>query len=90
MLHYLHYKYIENDDTEEYNQIILEIKEKYNDKYYEGISFAQLKEDNFFDRVKLTLKWVPQRMNYVFSELDKIDINTFGKRKKFESMLDEL
>lgn len=90
MLHYLHYKYIENDDTEEYNQIILEIKEKYNDKYYEGISFAQLKEDNFFDRIKLTLKWVPQRMNYVFSELDKIDINTFGKRKKFESMLDEL
>lgn len=29
-------------------------------------------------------------MNCVFDALNKIDINTFGKKRKFESMLDEL
>lgn len=41
-------------------------------------------------RGKQAIKWVTQRMNYVFKELDKIDINTFCKKRKFESMLDEL
>ena len=55
-----------------------------------GITFEQLREDALYDKVKRTIKWVTQRMSYVFGELDKIDINTFGKKRKFESMLDEL
>ena len=91
MLHYLHYKY---DDTESgivYDNIVGQIKEKYEDKrYIKGISFAQLKKDNIYDKVKLVIKFVKQRMDYVFNKLDTIDINTFGKKRKFESMLDEL
>ena len=91
MLHYLHYQYNDIRITEEYKQIVSEIKKKYKEKCDIGISFIELKEDNLFDAVKdNTLKWVKMRMTYVFEELDKIDINTFGKKKKFESMLDEL
>lgn len=46
-----------------------------------GITFEQLREDALYDKVKRAIKWVTQRMNYVFGELDKIDINTFGKRE---------
>lgn len=90
MLHYLHYKYNDMDITDEYNQIVSEIKNRYKDDCNMGISFERLKEDKQFDKVKIILKWVGVRMKYVFKELDKIDINTFGKKRKFESMLDEL
>ena len=29
-------------------------------------------------------------MKFAFDELGKIDINTFGRKRKFESMLDDL
>lgn len=54
------------------------------------ISFEQLRKDGLYDKVKIAINWVIERMNYVFEALDKIDINTFGKKRKFESMLDEL
>ncbi len=91
MLHYLHYKYDDTESGKEYDNIVGQIKEKYEDKrYIKGISFAQLKKDNIYDKVKLVIKFVKQRMDYVFNKLDTIDINTFGKKRKFESMLDEL
>lgn len=91
MLHYLHYSYkdMEKGDEYEYDCVIAELKEKYGKTVME-VSFAQLREDGLYDRVMTTIKWVAQRMEFVFDELEKIDINTFGKKRKFESMLDEL
>lgn len=91
MLHYLHYRYDDMEKGEGYDDTVRLIEEKYFDKGEKiGISFAQLKEDGIYDKVKPTIKFVKQRMDYVFNELEKIDINTFGKKRKFESMLDEL
>jgi predicted NACHT family NTPase len=89
MLHYLHYKYEDMDNDVEYRNVIVQLKKKYGKKI-RGISFEQLKEDALYDEVKKAIKWITQRMHYVFDELDKIDINTFGRKRKFESMLDEL
>lgn len=91
MLHYLHYEYEDMKCNEMYGKTINDLKEKYGKKAVErGIKFKKLREDALYDEVKQAIKWVTQRMNYVFEELDKIDINTFGKKRKFESMLDEL
>ncbi len=91
MLQYLHYEYVDMECDEEYGETISELKEKYGKKVVRiGITFEQLREDALYDKVKRAIRWVTQRMNYVFGELDKIDINTFGKKIKFESMLDEL
>lgn len=89
MLHYLHYDYEDRECDEEYKNIINELKEKYNQNITR-ITFEQLREDGLYDKVKQTITWVIRRMNYVFDELGKIDINTFGKKEKFETMLDEL
>lgn len=89
MLHYLHYDYEDRECDEEYKNIINELKDKYNQNVT-GITFKQLREDGVYDKVKQTITWVVRRMNYVFDELGKIDINTFGKKEKFETMLDEL
>lgn len=91
MLHYLHYQYadMENKDIEEYNLIIAELKKKYG-KEIMGIKFEKLKKDNLYDKVKVAIKWVECRMKFAFDELGKIDINTFGRKRKFESMLDDL
>jgi hypothetical protein len=77
------------DNDVEYRNVIVQLKEKYGKKI-RGISFEQLKEDALYDEVMKVIKWITQRMHYVFDELDKIDINTFGRKRKFESMLDEL
>ncbi len=89
MLHYLHYKYEDMDNDVEYRNVIAQLKEKYGKKIM-GISFEQLKEDTLYEEVKKAIRWITRRMHYVFDELDKIDINTFGRKRKFESMLDEL
>lgn len=89
MLHYLHYKYKEIGNNKEYRDVICELKKKYGKKIV-GISFETLREDGLYDKVKIAINWVIEEMNYVFDALDKIDINTFGKERKFESMLDEL
>ena len=49
-----------------------------------------LKNDGIFERAKTAIGWAVFRIKFVFDELDKIDINTFGKKKKFEAMLDDL
>lgn len=90
MLHYLHYQYADMKYTEEDDMIVSEIKKKYGKIHNHEISFEQLKKDGNFDNVKKVVRWVGTRMNYAFAELKKIDINTFGKKRKFESMLDDL
>lgn len=89
MLHYLHYKFKDVGNDKEYRDVIFELKKKYG-KNILGISFGQLKEDGLYDKVKIAIKWVIEEKNFVFDTLDKIDINTFGNKRKFESMLDEL
>lgn len=54
------------------------------------ISFTKLKEDGMFDKAKICVKWAITRVHYAFDELNNIDINTFGREKRFEAMLDEL
>lgn len=91
MLHYLHYTYqdIGNDNPQRYLNIVSKLKEKYG-KIVMGVSFEELKQDGLYDMVKIAIEWVTFRKNYVFNEYEKVDINTFGKKRKFESMLDEL
>lgn len=89
MLHYLHYEYKDMGNSQEYRDVIAELKKEYG-KIMGEISFEQLRKDGLYDKVKIAINWVIERMNYVFEALDKIDINTFGKKRKFESMLDEL
>ncbi|MDE7270139.1 MAG: hypothetical protein K2N81_06655, partial [Acetatifactor sp.] len=89
MLHYLHYPYEDIEKDDEYKYIINKLKEKYG-RETTRITFDQLKKDGLYNKAMVTIKWVKQRMKYVFDELGKIDINTFGRKKKFESMLDEL
>ena len=88
MLHYLHYKVHIRKRGDDYDNMVEQLKKKCND--YHCISLKKLKEDNMYDEAKFLISPIKQRMDYVFGELKKIDINTFGKKKKFESMLDEL
>ena len=91
MLHYLHYMYNDMEDEDEYDDIIRLLEYKYKGKVNRmDLSFARLKKDGMYEKIKPTIKFVTKRMDYVFNELDKIDINTFGKKRRFESMLDDL
>lgn len=89
MLHYLHYQYGSLKVDEEYRAVITELKQKYGHNCNQ-ISFATLKKDDMYERVKGSLNWIIISMNYVFNALNKVDINSFGKKKKFETMLEEL
>lgn len=92
MLLYLHYQFNDVTKDSKYNKILDEVKEKYPSKFERGrfISFARLKEDNMFDSAKILVKWAVTRIHYIFEELNKIDLNTFGKKKRFEAMLNDL
>ena len=69
MLRYLHFKFEEVTDDEEYRGIIVELKKRYGEKAEERITFNKLKRDGLYDRVKIAINWMTQRMNYVFDEL---------------------
>lgn len=88
MLHYLRYKYKDLGNADEYQETVKKLQAAYGE--VSGISFQTLKEDGLYDEVKKAVNWVFDRMNYVFNALNKVDINTFGKKRKFESMLEEL
>ncbi|MCB6200829.1 NACHT domain-containing protein [Extibacter muris] len=94
MLHYLHYPYNDNNQDEEYYQIVEKLESKYKTnkkgRRVSGITFEQLKEDGLYDEAIKTIKWVIERKDFAFDALEKIDINTFGRKRKFESMLDDL
>ena len=88
MLHYLRYKYKDLGNADEYQETVKKLQAAYGE--VSGISFQTLKEDGLYDEVKKAVNWVFDRMNFVFNALNKVDINTFGKKRKFESMLEEL
>lgn len=88
MLHYLRYKYKDLGNEDEYQETVKKLQAAYGE--VSGVSFQSLKEDGLYDEVKRAVKWVFDRMNFVFNALNKVDINTFGKKRKFESMLEEL
>lgn len=88
MLHYLRYKYKGLGNADEYQETVKKLQAAYGE--VSGISFQTLKEDGLYDEVKKAVNWVFDRMNFVFNALNKVDINTFGKKRKFESMLEEL
>lgn len=90
MLHYLHYNYDNIEYTQGYYQVVSEIRQIYKDECDVGISFEQLKKDNQYNKLDPIINWLSKPIKLVFNELDKIDINAFGKKKMFEAMLDEL
>lgn len=89
MLRYLHYKF--DNDTVCKDKLDIIAKE-FIDKYDSNsiISFEQLKDDRFYNKAIKSIEWAFKRAEYAFNELDKIDINTFGRKRTFESMLDQL
>lgn len=56
----------------------------------EPITFEKLKEDGLFEEVMESIKWVIDRKDFVFDGLKGIDFKTFGRKRKFESMLENL
>ncbi len=54
------------------------------------LDFEQLKKDGVYDDAKKCISWVFERFDYLFKEFEKIDIKTFGRKRTFESMLDQL
>lgn len=56
----------------------------------EQITFEKLKEDGLFEGVMESIKWVIDRKDFVFAGLKGIDFETFGRKRKFESMLENL
>ncbi len=91
MLRYSHYQC---DDYHEENQEELDlIAEELITKYpsiHQPIHFDQLKADGLYEKATKGIKWIFKRKDFVFNELEKIDLNSFGKKRTFESMLDQL
>ena len=89
MLRYLHYNF---NDERENKEKLKDAAKKFTEKYHsnETISFEELKKDGFYNAAIKCIEWAYKRVEYAFNELDKIDINTFGRKRSFESMLDQL
>ncbi len=92
MSDYLHYCY-ENDvryteQDEEYIEVTRELKAKYGENRF--VSFEELRNDEMYDKALKSIKWFFNRVEHIFNSLDDIEKNTFGRKTKFESMLDEL
>lgn len=90
MLKYLHYQFSAADDFEP--ETINPIANKFIKKYglNHSIEFDVLKNDDFYDEAKKCVNWVFKRFDYLFKQLDDFDLNSFGKKRTFESMLDQL
>lgn len=91
MLRYAHYQFGINSDkitTEEINEFVEKLEEKY--KLSHSIEFGQLIEDGLYEEAKKYINWAFKEVEYVFDELNKIDINSFGRKRTIESMLDQL
>lgn len=86
----MHYVYNDRHTSNEYYDVIDLLIEKYGEKAQEIISFQQLKKDGMYETVKLTIPWLIKRKDFLFTKLNEVDINTFGRKRKFESMLEEL
>ena len=90
MLRYIHYDYngFIDKEKDEINSIAEEFLYKYDYKY--SIDFEQLIEDGFYEKAIKCIEWAFERVEFVFKELKNIDTNTFGRKRTFESMLEDL
>ncbi len=90
MLRFLQYKYDEDDELgeQEINEIGGTLVEKYDSMH--PISFEELINDGYYDIAKPCISWAIKRIKFIFEEIDKFDINTFSRKRTFESMLDQL
>lgn len=90
MLRYSRYPYRKNDEFEalEVNSIAEEFIEKYGEDT--PVSFDRLKNDGFYDKAKKGIDWAFKRLDFVFNEFQNFDMNAFGRKRTFESMLDQL
>ncbi len=86
----MHYTYNDMCEPDEYYNVITQLSEKYGRRISGFISFDQLKKDDLYEIVKPAVSWLVKRREFLFAKLQEIDINTFGRKRKFESMLEEL
>lgn len=89
-LHCMHYVYNDMHTSNAYYDIVDLLIEKYGGKSQDVILFQQLKQDEMYESVKVAVAWLIKRKDFLFTKLNEIDINTFGRKRKFESMLEEL
>ncbi|MEE1280689.1 MAG: hypothetical protein UHK60_00340 [Acutalibacteraceae bacterium] len=90
MLKYFHYPFYGNDpsDIDEHNKIADNLVEKYG--LDNTIKFDKLKKDGLYDDAKKCLSWAFKRFDYLFKQFEEFDVNSFGRKRTFESMLEQL
>ncbi len=86
----MHYTFNDMEEPTEYYDTINLLIEKYGEKANDLISFQQLKNDDIYVIVITAISWLIKRKDFMFEKLEEVDINTFGRKRKFESMLEEL
>ncbi|MEE1125451.1 MAG: hypothetical protein U0L18_05880 [Acutalibacteraceae bacterium] len=89
MLRYSHYPF-SNDfsGVDEINEISDELVVKYG--IDDMIDFDTLKNDGLYDNAKKCISWTFKELDYLFEQLEEFDINSFGRKRTFESMLEQL
>ncbi len=90
MLWHYRFSYKRKTNDKIYEAVVWELENKYKDQIHDLISFQKLRDDGIYEKAKITFEWCFKMRDYAFQELEKIDINTFGRKRKFESMLEEL
>lgn len=90
MLRYAHYDFNSfiDEEKDEINNIAEELLNKYCGKY--SIDFEQLIEDGLYEKALKCVEWAVKQIDFVLKELKNIDTNTFGRKRTFESMLEDL
>lgn len=89
MMRCSHYVYNnDNDNKIITNKIAKDLIKRYGKN--SDLKFEMLKEDGVYDDVKKCIDWAFAQLGYLFKEFEKIDINAFGRKRTFESMLDEI
>lgn len=90
MLRYSHYPFKEDYEfsKDEINKIAKKLCKKY--RLNRPIDFEELKEDGMYEEAKKCINWALKRFDSLFEEIRKFDLNVFGKKRTFESMLDQL
>lgn len=87
-LRYSHYRYDDWKNQDEYINVVDNLKKL---KSKEScISFKRLEQDGLYKEVVKCIKWVFIRKIVVFKLIDEVNLKTFGKKRKFEAMLDNL
>ncbi|MEE1077022.1 MAG: hypothetical protein UHY68_07160 [Acutalibacteraceae bacterium] len=89
MLRYSHYPF-PNDfsESDEFNKNAYNLVKKYGTD--EMIEFDKLKNDGLYNNAKKCVNWTFKELDYLFKQLEEFDLNSFSRKRTFESMLDQL